>query len=90
MRRDSARIGEDDRCVLLDTIEDEARRLDRFVNNLLEMTRLEGGALKPKRELVDLQDAVESAIAAVRKTKGSLVVTRDFLVGWCRSKPIQY
>lgn len=78
LRRDSARIGEDDRVSLLNTIEDEARRLDRFVNNLLEMTRLEGGALKPKRELVDLQDAVESAIAAVRKTKGSLVVTRDF------------
>ena len=78
LRRDSARIGEDDRVSLLNTIDDEARRLDRFVNNLLEMTRLEGGALKPKRELVDLQDAVESAIAAVRKTKGSLVVTRDF------------
>lgn len=78
LRRDSARIGEDDRRLLLDTIEDEARRLDRFVNNLLEMTRLEGGALKPKREFVDLQDAVESAIAAVRKAKGALAVEREF------------
>lgn len=78
LRRDSARIGEDDRVSLLNTIEDEARRLDRFVNNLLEMTRLEGGALKPKREFVDLQDAVESAIAAVRKAKGALAVEREF------------
>lgn len=50
LRRDSARLAPDDRRALLDAIEDEARRLDRFVNNLLEMTRLEGGALKPKRE----------------------------------------
>ena len=78
LRRDGGRIGEDDRRALLDTIEDEARRLDRFVNNLLEMTRLEGGALKPKRELIDLQDAVESAIAAVRKNKASLLVARAF------------
>jgi two-component system sensor histidine kinase KdpD len=76
--RDGSRIGEEDRRSLLGTIEGEARRLDRFVNNLLDMTRLEGGALKPKRELVDLQDSVESAIASVRKTKGSLIVTRDF------------
>jgi two-component system sensor histidine kinase KdpD len=78
LRRDGPRIGDDDRRALFDTIEDEARRLDRFVNNLLEMTRLEGGALKPKRELVDLQDAVESAIAAVRKTSGALAVSRAF------------
>ena len=78
LRQDGSRLGDDDRRSLLDTIEDEARRLDRFVNNLLEMTRLEGGALKPRRELVDVQDAVESAIAAVRKTDGSLIVTRAF------------
>jgi two-component system, OmpR family, sensor histidine kinase KdpD len=78
LRRDGERITDDDRRSLLDTIEDEARRLDRFVNNLLEMTRLEGGALKPRLEWIDLQDAVEGAIAAVRKTKSSLIVSRAF------------
>lgn len=78
LRRDGDRITPDDRRALLDAIEDEARRLDRFVNNLLEMTRLEGGALKPKREWIDLQDAVEAALAAVRRRQDQTVWTRAF------------
>lgn len=78
LRRDGDRIAPDDRRALLDAIEDEARRLDRFVNNLLEMTRLEGGALKPRREWIDLQDAVEAALAAVRRRQDRTVWTRVF------------
>ncbi len=48
---------------LLETIRDEAERLDRFVANLLSMTRLESGALVPNMEWVDLQDLVGSALA---------------------------
>lgn len=78
LRRDSERIAAEDRRALLDAIEDEARRLDRFVRNLLEMTRLEGGALKPKREWIDLQDAVEAALAAVRRRQDATRWVRDF------------
>jgi two-component system sensor histidine kinase KdpD len=78
LRRDAERMGPDDRRALLDTVEDEARRLDRFVNNLLEMTRLEAGALKPKNEWVDLQDAVEAALASLRTIRRMLSVVRDF------------
>src|SRR5665213_1948208 len=38
---------------LLATIRDEAERLDRFVGNLLDMSRLEAGALGVKLEAVD-------------------------------------
>ena len=38
---------------LLATIRDEAERLDRFVGNLLDMSRLEAGALGTKPESVD-------------------------------------
>jgi len=48
---------------LLETIREEAERLDRFVANLLSMTRLESGALTPNMEWVDLQDLIGSAIA---------------------------
>ncbi len=48
---------------LLETIREEAERLDRFVANLLSMTRLESGALVPNMEWVDLQDLVGSALA---------------------------
>jgi two-component system sensor histidine kinase KdpD len=47
---------------LMATIQDEAERLNRFVGNLLDMTRLESGALEPKRSLIDLADVVGTAL----------------------------
>jgi two-component system sensor histidine kinase KdpD len=44
---------------------DEAERLNRFVGNLLDMTRLEAGELKMKVELCDVQDLVGCALAAL-------------------------
>jgi K+-sensing histidine kinase KdpD len=48
--------------VLIDTIVDEAERLNRFISNLLDMTRLESGAIKAKLETVDVSDVVGSAL----------------------------
>jgi two-component system sensor histidine kinase KdpD len=45
-----------DRGELTLTALDEARRLDRYVQNLLDMTRLGHGALKPRRAAVDLRE----------------------------------
>ena len=47
---------------MLGTAQEEAERLARFVGNLLDMTRLEAGAVGPKREAVDLADAVGTAL----------------------------
>lgn len=51
------------------TIEAEARRLNRFVSNLLDMVRVEAGALPMKVEATDLFDA---AASAAHDTRGSL------------------
>jgi len=56
---------------LLDTAWDEAERLNRFVGNLLDMTRLEAGALKLKRESCDVQDLVGCALSALDRRIGS-------------------
>jgi two-component system sensor histidine kinase KdpD len=53
---------------LIDTIDVEAQRLKRFVSNLLDMARVEAGALKLGIEPVDLTDAVASAIHDTRAT----------------------
>ncbi len=45
-----------DRRELTLTALDEARRLDRYVQNLLDMTRLGHGVLAPKRAAVDLRE----------------------------------
>jgi two-component system sensor histidine kinase KdpD len=47
---------------LATTIQDEAERLNRFIANLLDMTRLESGAIHPRSEAVDLADIVGSAL----------------------------
>ncbi|MDP3406723.1 sensor histidine kinase KdpD [Bosea sp. (in: a-proteobacteria)] len=47
-----------DRRELTLTALDEARRLDRYVQNLLDMTRLGHGVLAPKRAAVDLREIV--------------------------------
>lgn len=47
---------------LVGTIRDEAERLRRFVHNLLDMTRLESGALELNRELVDVGEIVGAAL----------------------------
>ncbi len=52
---------------LLMTIEEEASRLARFVANLLDMTRLEGGSLDAHRELVDLPGVVQAAARRARQ-----------------------
>ena len=45
---------------------DEARRLDRYVQNLLNMTRIEYGALKPRRSAVDAGELIGTARADLR------------------------
>ncbi|MBI3198824.1 MAG: sensor histidine kinase KdpD [Rhodospirillales bacterium] len=47
---------------LLGTALSEAERLDRFVGNLLDMTRLDAGAITPKREAVEIGDLVSTAL----------------------------
>jgi two-component system sensor histidine kinase KdpD len=56
-------VPEASRRALAETGLDEARRLDRYVQNLLNMTRLEYGALRPRRSSVDLREIVGSARA---------------------------
>ena len=45
---------------LLATIQEEAERLDRFVRNLLDMTKVESGALDFKREWFSANDVLDA------------------------------
>ena len=51
-------------------IQDEAERLNRFIVNLLDMTRLECGRLAPVTEMIDLSDVIGSALQRARKVLG--------------------
>lgn len=63
---------------LMLSIREEAERLDRYVGDLLDMTRLEGGALVTRREWVDIRDVLGAAVDRVSRRLGARRVTRDF------------
>ncbi|MCZ8184047.1 MAG: sensor histidine kinase KdpD [Beijerinckiaceae bacterium] len=55
---DSSSLTEEARRMLASSAHEEARRLDRTVQNLLDMTRLGHGALKPNRAAIDLREII--------------------------------
>jgi two-component system sensor histidine kinase KdpD len=59
---DGGRLDEAARHSLVTNARDEAERLNRLVGNLLDMTRLEAGALKVSQDLCDVQDVIGSAL----------------------------
>jgi two-component system, OmpR family, sensor histidine kinase KdpD len=52
---------------LIGTIREEAERLNRFIANLLDMTRLESGAIEPRIAPHDLAELVGSALERASK-----------------------
>ena len=62
---------------LIGTIESEAQRLNRFVANLLDMARIEAGALTLAVEATDLSDAVAGAAHDARRALHGRAVRLD-------------
>jgi two-component system sensor histidine kinase KdpD len=70
-------MDEGDQEQLLGTIQEEAERLNHFIANLLDMTRLESGALAPNLEPVDLGDVVGSVLRRVMPLVQQHKITLD-------------
>jgi two-component system sensor histidine kinase KdpD len=62
LRSEGDRIDKEDAVELLDSIVGEAARLERLVGNLLDMTRLESGDLRVKREWVPVEELIGAAL----------------------------
>jgi two-component system, OmpR family, sensor histidine kinase KdpD len=67
MRDLSGRLTDAEKSDLLTTIIDESERLNRFIANLLDMTKLESGAIVPNTALHDLGEIVGSALRRASK-----------------------
>lgn len=63
---------------LLISIREEAERLNRYVGDLLDMTRLEGGALKTRAEWTDVRDVLAAAIGRVARRLEQRKLDKDF------------
>jgi two-component system sensor histidine kinase KdpD len=60
-------LQKDVQTALLRTIQDEAERLNRFIGNLLDMTRLEAGPLEPNSASCDLSDLIGATLERAAK-----------------------
>lgn len=63
LRQADSRLSPDDRAELLQLIELQSDRLARLVSNLLDMTRLEAGALELRPTSVDFRELLDEALA---------------------------
>jgi two-component system sensor histidine kinase KdpD len=62
---------------LIGTIQEESERLNRFIANLLDMTRIEAGAVQPRTDLIDVGDIVGSVLERAGKVLVKHHVTVD-------------
>jgi two-component system sensor histidine kinase KdpD len=63
---------------LLESVREEAERLNRYVGDLLDMTRLEGGALVTRKEWLDAREVLGAALERVSRRLGERKVAKDF------------
>jgi len=59
----SAALSQPEREELAEVIQEEARRLSRLVDNLLDLSRLEAGAAEPRRDWVSVEELIRSAVS---------------------------
>ncbi|WP_257389159.1 sensor histidine kinase, partial [Tahibacter caeni] len=81
LQRYGAQMPDDDRAALLDGIVAEGQRLDRYIQNLLDMTRLGYGTLTLARDWVAVDEIVGAAVQRVRKLFPDVPVERDLAAG---------
>lgn len=81
------------RVEMLDAIVDEAERMERLIENLLDMTRMEAGGLTLRREWVPLTEVVGAAVHATeRQLKGrelTLDLPADLPLVWIDETAIE-
>lgn len=70
-------LPETDRAELLATVVSEAERLNRFIANLLDMTRIESGAMEPNHALHYVGDVVGSALNRAQKITAEHKIETD-------------
>jgi two-component system, OmpR family, sensor histidine kinase KdpD len=71
------KLSDDEKADLLATVIDESERLNRFIANLLDMTKIESGAIAPNLTPHDLSEIVGSALRRANKILGGHHVDLD-------------
>ena len=70
-------IGPEGRRELAEAIKEEADRLERLVSNLLDMTRIEAGAMLIKKDWVPIEEVIGAALARLAGRLGEHSIRMD-------------
>ena len=73
----SPSISADEREELAAVIQEEARRLARLVDNLLDLSRLEAGSATPRRDWVSVEDLLRTALDELGARDGEFAASID-------------
>ena len=87
LAEDNSRLAPDAQGTRARTIVEEARRMTRLIGNLLDMVRVESGALAVRREWHVLEEVVGAALARAEERLAGRRVTTGYRATcrWCRS-----
>jgi two-component system sensor histidine kinase KdpD len=67
----------DERQEMATVIQEEARRLSRLVDNLLDLSRLEAGAAEPRRQWVAIDELIRAAVAELAAPADAFTLSID-------------
>jgi two-component system sensor histidine kinase KdpD len=77
-----------DQRMLLLTIHQESCRLERLVNNLLELTKLESGQVQVQKEWVPMEEVVGSAVGRMEEQLGDRQLVLNLRDAWVPLDPV--
>ena len=67
----------EERAEMAAVIQEEAKRLARLVDNLLDLSRLEAGAAEPRREWASIEELIRAAVSEVGDGPGAFSLSID-------------
>jgi two-component system sensor histidine kinase KdpD len=80
----------EDQRMLLTTIHQESCRLQRLVNNLLDLTRLESGQMRVTKEWIPVEEVVGSAITRMEDQLGDRPLAVQLPEAWIPLDPVLF
>lgn len=85
----SASLSQQERQEMAEVIQEEARRLSRLVDNLLDLSRLEAGAAEPRRDWTSVEELIRAALAELAAGPEEFSLSIDREMSLVRVDPVQ-
>jgi two-component system, OmpR family, sensor histidine kinase KdpD len=85
----SPSLTDEERREMASIIQEEANRLARLVDNLLDLSRLEAGAAEPRMTLTSIDEVIRSALAELTPSEHDFALSIDRDLPSVRVDPVQ-